>query len=116
MSDEQARREKFMKERAAHLEKLGEKDIGQNIFIDCGAINTEDVWIVGRETARLDGHPDYFTWDFLGVYDDYDLALKKCVTEQHFLFPAPLNHAEGEILPTEIKKGSIKISEILDDD
>lgn len=71
--------------------------IGSDYYQEQVVSEGDNVWIVGRETARLDGHPDYFTWDFLGAYDDYDLALKKCITKGHFLFGVSLNQAMGEL-------------------
>lgn len=96
MSDEKARREKFMKERTAHLEKLGKRDIGQNIFIDCEAINTEDVWVACRLIDSANGDIFKAVWDILGLFDDEEKAVEVCKTPMDFVGPLTLNKFYGD--------------------
>jgi hypothetical protein len=52
--------------------------------------NKVNLWIVGE---HISGRGQDIVWDFIGVFDDEELAKQQCKKTDHFIAPAVLNQA-----------------------
>ena len=71
------------------------------------------VWIVGHKSNPEISNPVLgFAWDFVGVYDSQDRAIRACFSESYFYFYMALNTGFGGDAPVWIKEKTGQVGEV----